>query len=77
MVEHDTTPLRAPGSEPVTDATFAARLTAQRKAKGITQQALADRASIHVTQGPPLRSRHQPTHPRRPARSRPGPEHQR
>ncbi len=50
MVEHDTTPLRAPGSEPVTDATFAARLTAQRKAAGITQQALADRASIHVTQ---------------------------
>ncbi len=50
MVEHDTTPLHSPGSEPVTDANFAARLTAQRKAAGITQQALADRASIHVTQ---------------------------
>lgn len=50
MVKDDTTPLHAPGSEPVTDANFAARLSAQRKASGMTQQVLADRANIHVTQ---------------------------
>jgi transcriptional regulator with XRE-family HTH domain len=45
-----TTPMYSAGSEPVTDANFAARLTAQRKAASITQQVLADRAAIHVTQ---------------------------
>ena len=45
-----TTPMHASGSEPVTDANFAARLAAQRKTAGITQQVLADRAAIHVTQ---------------------------
>jgi transcriptional regulator with XRE-family HTH domain len=50
MVEHDTTPLHGPGSEPVTDTNFAARLAAVRKQRGLTQQALADRASAHVTQ---------------------------
>lgn len=29
---------------------FAARLTAARKQRGITQQALAERAGVHVTQ---------------------------
>ncbi len=47
---NSTSPMHASGSEPVTDANFAARLGAQRKAAGITQQVLADRAAIHVTQ---------------------------
>jgi len=38
----------APGLFPA-DMTFAERLTALRKHHGLTQQALADRAGIHVT----------------------------
>ncbi len=34
----------------MTDANFAARLASQRRAAGITQQVLADRAATHVTQ---------------------------
>lgn len=45
-----TTPMRHPGSEPVTDADFVGSLGAQRKAAGMAQQVLGDRATIHVTQ---------------------------
>ena len=50
MVSADLTPLHAPGSEPVTDTNFAARLTAARKSESLTQQQLADRSGAHVTQ---------------------------
>ncbi|MGH2363061.1 MAG: helix-turn-helix domain-containing protein [Chloroflexota bacterium] len=50
MVRTDTTPLHGPGSEPVTDANFAARLAGVRKQRGLTQQALAERSGAHVTQ---------------------------
>ena len=50
MVSADLTPLHAPGSEPVTDTNFAARLVAARKAQSLTQQQLADRSGAHVTQ---------------------------
>jgi len=42
-------PLRGPGSEPVTDTNFAARLTAARKTQSLIQQ-LADRSGAHVAQ---------------------------
>jgi transcriptional regulator with XRE-family HTH domain len=41
--------LRAPPIPFPADMTFAERLTALRKHHGLTQQALADRAGIHVT----------------------------
>lgn len=50
MVGADTRPLHGPGSEPVTDTNFAARLVAVRKRRGLTQQAVADRSGAHVTQ---------------------------
>ena len=50
MVNSDTTPLHGPGSEPVTDTNFAARLAAVRKQRTMTQQALAGRSGAHVTQ---------------------------
>jgi transcriptional regulator with XRE-family HTH domain len=50
MVNSDTTPLHGPGSEPVTDTNFAARLAAVRKQRAMTQQALAGRSGAHVTQ---------------------------
>lgn len=50
MVEDDTTLLHGPGSEPVTDHKFGDRLAALRKQRGLTQQAVADAASAHVTQ---------------------------
>ena len=50
MVGNDTTPLHGPGSEPVTDTNFAARLAGVRKQRGLTQQALAERSGAHVTQ---------------------------
>lgn len=53
MVTTTATPatlLHAPGSEPVTDTNFAARLTAARKNQSLTQQQLADRSGAHVTQ---------------------------
>lgn len=50
MVSADPTPLHAPGSEPVTDTNFAARLVAARKSQSLTQQQLADRSGAHVTQ---------------------------
>jgi transcriptional regulator with XRE-family HTH domain len=37
-------------SIPILTVDFARRLTAARKEKGLTQQALADRVGIHVTQ---------------------------
>lgn len=43
------TPLHGPGSEPMTDTNFAARLAAARKAASLTQQQLADRSGAHVT----------------------------
>jgi transcriptional regulator with XRE-family HTH domain len=50
MVPADLTPLHAPGSEPVTDTNFAARLAASRKSQSLTQQQLAERSGAHVTQ---------------------------
>jgi transcriptional regulator with XRE-family HTH domain len=50
MVNGDTTPLHGPGSEPVTEPNFAARLAALRKQRGLTQQAVADASGAHVTQ---------------------------
>jgi transcriptional regulator with XRE-family HTH domain len=50
MVNSDTTPLHGPGSEPVTDTNFSARLAAVRKQRAMTQQALASRSGAHVTQ---------------------------
>ena len=41
--------MRAPPIPFPVDVTFAERLTALRKQHGLTQQALADRAEIHVT----------------------------
>lgn len=49
MVSADPIPLHGPGSEPVTDHSFAQRLPALRRERGLTQQVLADRAGIHVT----------------------------
>jgi transcriptional regulator with XRE-family HTH domain len=50
MVPTTPTPLHAPGSEPVTDTNFAARLVAARKSASLTQQQLAGRSGAHVTQ---------------------------
>jgi len=47
---NDTTPLHGPGSEPVTDTNFAARLVAARKQRALTQQAVAAASGAHVTQ---------------------------
>lgn len=50
MVSSQSTPLHSPGSEPVTDTKFAARLASVRKERGLTRQALAERSGAHVTQ---------------------------
>ncbi len=49
MVSPDLIPLHPPGSEPVTDAGFGPRLAAVRRQQGLTQQVVADRAGVHVT----------------------------
>jgi transcriptional regulator with XRE-family HTH domain len=49
MVSQDLIPLHLPGSEPVTDAGFGQRLAAVRRQQGLTQQVVADRAGVHVT----------------------------
>ncbi|NDL56998.1 hypothetical protein [Phytoactinopolyspora mesophila] len=49
MVEEPAPPLHAPGSEPVTDTNFTARLSTAHKSQSLTQQQLAERSSAHVT----------------------------
>ncbi len=49
MVSQDLIPLHPPGGEPVTDAGFGQRLAAVRRQQGLTQQVVADRAGVHVT----------------------------
>ena len=49
MVSPDPIPLHPPGSEPVTDAGFGQRLATVRRQQGLTQQTVADRAGVHVT----------------------------
>jgi transcriptional regulator with XRE-family HTH domain len=49
MVSEEPVPLHPPGSEPVTDAGFGPRLAAVRRQQGLTQQVVADRAGVHVT----------------------------
>lgn len=50
MDSADLTALRLPGSEPVTDASFAARLAAARKLQSPTQQQLTGFSGAHVPQ---------------------------
>ena len=49
MVSADPVPLHPPGSEPVTNAGFGQRLAALRRQQALTQQVVADRAGVHVT----------------------------
>jgi transcriptional regulator with XRE-family HTH domain len=49
MVSQDPIPLHPPGSEPVTDAGFGQRLSHARRQQRLTQQVVADRAGVHVT----------------------------
>ncbi len=48
-------PPHAPGSEPVTDTNFAARLVAARKSHSLTQQQLAEHSGAHVTRSAALK----------------------
>ena len=50
MVTTHPVPLHGPGSEPVADTDFANRLVTLRKDRALTQQVLADRSGVHVSQ---------------------------